>query len=250
MTQVNTKNVGLFLVLPAPLNPIGAFDAESFKNQFRSLVDENEEIQFVAVDLSGLDFVYSDAYNAFMQVHQELSNRNGLFAVLADKESLANSLKKVGLERFIRIFRSHEDMAAYVRMDAPKLTRNPPKTGRDSNLKAQIASVIAPAQETKAVPAKPKPAPAVEPKVTNNAPLADRAPVVEKKPVVESSPVAEKKPPVNNAPLLNKNPLVDDDDSFMGKNPLVDEEPSSKGTVVAAIVLLLLAIAAVAYFFM
>lgn len=238
MTQVNTKNVGLFLVLPAPLNPIGAFDAESFKTKFRSLVDENAGIQFVAVDLSGLDFVYSDAYNAFMQVHQELSNRDGLFAVLADKESLANSLKKVGLERFIRIFRSKEDMAAYVRVNAPKLTRDPPKTGLDPNLQAQIASVIAPAQGTRKVPAKSKPAPAVKPKITNKAPL------------VEKKPVAEKKPLVNNAPLLNKNPLVDDDDSFMGKNPLVDEEPSSKGTVVAAIVLLLLAIAAVAYFVM
>jgi anti-anti-sigma regulatory factor len=97
--MAESKNVGLFLVLPAPLNPIGAFDAETFKARFRDVMEERADAKFIGVDLSGIDFVYSDAYNAFMQFHQELSKRNGTFAVLADRESLAKSLKKVGLER-------------------------------------------------------------------------------------------------------------------------------------------------------
>ena len=194
--MTESKNVGLFLLLPAPLNPIGAFDAESFKAIFRTAMAENDEVKFIGVDLSGIDFVYSDAYNAFMQFHQELSKRNGTFAVLADKESLAKSLRKVGLERFIRIFMSADEMAAY-----------------------------APVSETPVAPA------AVE------APVApEPAPTPASVPVSEPAPEA----PVVPQPQPPEPKILD-------SNPLVDEAPSSKGTLIAVVVLLLIAAAVVSY---
>ena len=186
MTQVNIKNIGSFLVLPAPLNPIGAFDAETFKASFRSLVDANAEALYIAVDLSGLDFVYSDAYNAFMQCHQELSNKNGLFAVLADMDSLASSLRKVGLERFIRIFSKEEDMAAYVPVNASKISKTPPKN--ETDLKSPN------------IPAAPKTeAAAPEAPVTESAPATPAIP--ENKPVFQG---------------LDTNPLEDESSSSGG----------------------------------
>ena len=181
MTQENIKNIGSFLVLPAPLNPIGAFDAEAFKASFRSLVDANAEALYIAVDLSGLDFVYSDAYNAFMQCHQELSNKNGLFAVLADMDSLASSLRKVGLERFIRIFSKEEDMAAYVPVNASKISKTPPKNETDLkslNIPAatttEAAASVAPVTESApATPAVPENKPVFQGLDTN--PLEDES---------------------------------------------------------------------------
>ena len=214
MTQVKLKNVGVFFVLPAPLNPIGAFDAEKFKANFRSFVDSNAGVQFVAVDLSGLDFVYSDAYNAFMQFHQELSNKGGLFAVLASKESLASSLRKVGLERFIRIFLNEESMAAYVPVRSQTTSLKTTKAGADVAAAAQVAPVKAPV----------RPSPVREPV----------------KPAPQARPV--------QAPPEVKTPVVQP--KILDKNPLVDEEPSSKGTVITLIVLLLIAIAVVVYFVM
>ena len=186
MTQENIKNIGSFLVLPAPLNPIGAFDAETFKASFRSLVDANAEALYIAVDLSGLDFVYSDAYNAFMQCHQELSNKNGLFAVLADMDSLASSLRKVGLERFIRIFSKEEDMAAYVPVNASKISKTPPKN--ETDLKSPNISA---APKTEAA--------------------APEAPVTETAPATPAAP--EKKPEFQG---LDKNPLEDESSSSGG----------------------------------
>lgn len=181
MTQIYTKNVGLFLVLPAPLNPIGAFDAERFKSNFRTIMSYDAGFRFVAVDLSGLDFVYSDAYNAFMQCHQELSNKNGAFAVLADKESLSNSLKKVGLERFIRIFMSESDMAAFTPIETPKDAASSTAAPSVANIPkkdpptARVAVVekIDPSVYEKPVE---KPAPPVEPKVLDKNPLEDEEP--------------------------------------------------------------------------
>ncbi|MBR6449306.1 MAG: anti-anti-sigma factor [Fibrobacter sp.] len=199
MTQENIKNIGSFLVLPAPLNPIGAFDAEAFKASFRSLVDANAEALYIAVDLSGLDFVYSDAYNAFMQCHQELSNKNGLFAVLADMESLASSLRKVGLERFIRIFSKEEDMAAYVPVNASKISKTPPKNETD------LKSPNIPAAAT----------------TDAAAPAASEAPVTETAPATPAAP--EKKPEFHG----------------LDKNPLEDESSSSGGCVFVVVVLLI-----------
>ena len=199
MTQENIKNIGSFLVLPAPLNPIGAFDAEAFKASFRSLVDANAEALYIAVDLSGLDFVYSDAYNAFMQCHQELSNKNGLFAVLADMESLASSLRKVGLERFIRIFSKEEDMAAYVPVNASKISKTPPKNETD------LKSPNIPAAAT----------------TDAAAPAASEAPVAETATATPAAP--EKKPEFHG----------------LDKNPLEDESSSSGGCVFVVVVLLI-----------
>lgn len=199
MTQENIKNIGSFLVLPAPLNPIGAFDAEAFKASFRSLVDANAEALYIAVDLSGLDFVYSDAYNAFMQCHQELSNKNGLFAVLADMESLASSLRKVGLERFIRIFSKEEDMAAYVPVNASKISKTPPKNETD------LKSPNIPAAAT----------------TDAAAPAASEAPVAE---TASATPAASEKKPEFHG---------------LDKNPLEDESSSSGGCVFVVVVLLI-----------
>ena len=73
----NYREVGIFDLLSAPLNPIGAFDAEQFKKDVRALLAEKTDEKYLAVDLSGLDFVYSDAYNAFIQFQQEMEDRKG-----------------------------------------------------------------------------------------------------------------------------------------------------------------------------
>lgn len=165
----NVKSVGLFLLLPAPLNPIGAFDAETFKADFRAAVAANSKAKFIGVDLSGLDFVYSDAYNAFMQFHQELSKRKGAFAVLADKESLAKSLRKVGLERFIRIFGSVDEMAAYTPVDQ----KNPTAVVDEPVKHVEEASSPTSASQVESQPALKSPV--VDPKVMDKNPLVDES---------------------------------------------------------------------------
>lgn len=186
--MINTKNVGVFLVLRAPLNPIGAFDAEVFKSNFRTFVTENPDAKCVGVDLSGLDFVYSDAYNAFIQFHQELSRRNGTFAVLANKESLAQSLKKVGLERFIRIFRTVEEMASFVPVE---------KIAPASAIPVKPTVFVSP------IVSKPAPRPQQPAQKTQPAPVKSPAP-------------APKTNPVQKPKIMDKNPLVDETPSSKG----------------------------------
>jgi anti-anti-sigma factor len=214
MTEI--RSVGLFLLLPAPLNPIGAFDAEAFKTNFRALLAENPQAKFIAVNLSGLDFVYSDAYNAFVQFHQELSKRKGAFAVLADKESLAKSLKKVGLERFIRIFMDEASMYSYKPVDK-----------KTSDAPASIKPMMILSQPKPQPVSKPVPQPEVKPETTLGT-KPEPAPV--QKPEPEAAPQPQPIEP-----------------RILDKNPLVDEASSSKGSLVAVFVLLLIVAAVVSY---
>ena len=109
----NYREVGIFDLMSAPLNPIGAFDAEQFKKDVRALLAEKTDEKFLAVDLTGLDFVYSDAYNAFIQFQQEMEDRKGLFAVLTNNQTIVDGLKKAGLDKNIRVFAYEADMMSF-----------------------------------------------------------------------------------------------------------------------------------------
>ena len=114
MTQLkNYREVGIFDLLSAPLNPIGAFDAEQFKKDARKLIDDNPDDKFVAVDLTGLDFVYSDAYNAFVQFQGELSAKGGMLALLSNSATIADGLKKAGLDRTLKVFGAEAEMMTF-----------------------------------------------------------------------------------------------------------------------------------------
>ncbi|MBR2212243.1 MAG: anti-sigma factor antagonist [Fibrobacter sp.] len=109
----NYREVGIFDLLSAPLNPIGAFDAEQFKKDARALIDANPDDKFVAVDLMGLDFVYSDAYNAFIQFQQELSAKGGMLALLSNSKTIADGLMKAGLASKLKVFSFEAEMMSF-----------------------------------------------------------------------------------------------------------------------------------------
>lgn len=109
----NYREVGIFDLLSAPLNPIGAFDAEQFKKDVRALLDERSEDKFVAVDLAGLDFLYSDAYNALLLFQTELSARGGMMAMLTNNTTIIDGLKKAGLDKKLKVFSFEAEMMAF-----------------------------------------------------------------------------------------------------------------------------------------
>lgn len=109
----NYREVGVFDLLSAPLNPIGAFDAEQFKKDVRTLLDDRTDDKFVAVDLTGLDFLYSDAYNALLMFQTELSARGGMMAMLTNNSTIVEGLKKAGLDKKLKVFSFEAEMMAF-----------------------------------------------------------------------------------------------------------------------------------------
>lgn len=98
----NYREVGIFDLLSAPLNPIGAFDAERFKVDVRSLIDKKSN--FIAVDLTGIDFLYSDAYNALMLFQKELATTGGVIGILTNNKIIIDGLHRAGLDKKVKLF--------------------------------------------------------------------------------------------------------------------------------------------------
>ena len=142
------REVGVFDLLSAPLNPIGAFDAEQFKKDVRELLNEKTDEKFLAVDLTGLDFVYSDAYNAFIQFQQIMSDRGGTFALLTNSNVIKDGLQKAGLDKILVIFEQEADMMSFSlhsqdpepQMEEPSVDEPRPAVA-SQNMRSEIKAV-------------------------------------------------------------------------------------------------------------
>jgi anti-anti-sigma factor len=96
------REVGSFDVLNAPLNPIGAFNAEEFKKIARQMLDNGS--RHVIVDLSGLDFLYSDAFNAFLVIRGELNAVQGSLGIVNCGDSVFQTLVNAGIDKQLHIY--------------------------------------------------------------------------------------------------------------------------------------------------
>lgn len=135
MEQLNFREVGIFDLLSAPLTPIGAFDAEQFKKDARALIDSKPDDHFIAVDLTGLDFVYSDGFSAFLQFQSELSSKGGMLALLVSSANIIDGLKKTGLDRKLKVFSVETEMMAF-----SLHTQTPEESSPSSDAPAAVAS--------------------------------------------------------------------------------------------------------------
>jgi len=107
----NYREVGLFDVLIAPISPLTTFDAERFKTEALQLLAGNTTN--LVVDLAGLDFLYSDAYNAFMLIQAKVAEKNGVFGILTSNEIIIKGLQQAGLDRLVHVFEREADIMGY-----------------------------------------------------------------------------------------------------------------------------------------
>ena len=117
----NYREVGVFELLSAPLNPIGAFDAEAFKKEVGDLI--KKDFRFIAVDLSAIDFLYSDAYNAFLFFQQQLQKNSGVLGVISNRKTVIEGINQAGYDKKIKKI---DNEAAIIAFSA-KLIKKTPK---------------------------------------------------------------------------------------------------------------------------
>lgn len=106
--NVNYREVGQFHVLNAPRNPIGAFDAERFKNISMTLITQGT--RHLILDLSELDFLYSDAFNAFMVIQGEFNLCQGSFGMITNDETVLHTLNTAGISNKMPIYANETDL--------------------------------------------------------------------------------------------------------------------------------------------
>ena len=124
----NYREVGLFDVLIAPISPLKTFDAENFKAEASQLL-EGSTINLV-VDLAGLDFLYSDAYNAFMVIQSKVAEKSGVFGILTSNEIIIKGLQQAGLDRVVHVFNREADVMGFSLASNKKMESRVPDVER------------------------------------------------------------------------------------------------------------------------
>ncbi len=110
-TLKNFREVGLFDVLIAPLSPLQTFDAERFKTEAAQMLEGSTTN--LVVDLAGMDFLYSDAYNAIMVIQARVAEKNGVFGILTNNEIIVKGLQQAGLDRLVQVFAREADIMGF-----------------------------------------------------------------------------------------------------------------------------------------
>lgn len=143
------REVGIFDVLSAPLNPIGAFNAEQFKADALELMAQGT--QHLVVDLGKLDFLYSDAFNAFLMVNAKLAEKKGTLGILTADPVVIKNLQNSGVDRVVRVFSAESEVMALSleRMAKKKKIATEAKPAPVENMEPVVAWESKPASVSK-----------------------------------------------------------------------------------------------------
>lgn len=134
-----SRAVGSFDVFFAPLNALGIFDDEVFKASVDALLKRGSI--FVGLDLTGVDELYSGAFNAILVTLPTFIRAGGEFVMIVDSEKLRASLSKTGILNYVKLFHSEGDLLKY------SITNPPSKGGDAGDVLDQVMEAAEPVEE-------------------------------------------------------------------------------------------------------
>lgn len=78
------------------------FDPNALEETVKKLISSGK--RNFSIDLSDVDYLYSDSINKFIQLNHEVLNVYGRLALLSPSEEVSKILKRAGIENFLRIY--------------------------------------------------------------------------------------------------------------------------------------------------
>ncbi|MGM0444112.1 MAG: PEGA domain-containing protein, partial [Fibrobacterota bacterium] len=80
-----------------------------------SLGEKAEELvragnQYIAIDLTGLDYIYSDSINRFIRLNRIILDINGRILLIASHQKVLELLAKAGVQNFIKVCTSYDEV--------------------------------------------------------------------------------------------------------------------------------------------
>jgi anti-anti-sigma factor len=110
-----TKTHGLYEIIEPVLEENEVFDSSMLKETINSLIASGK--RNFAIDMSPLDYIYSDVINMLMALNKRVLDVTGRLSLMAPQPEVVQILKRAGIHNILRIFdteaeliRSSEDM--------------------------------------------------------------------------------------------------------------------------------------------
>ncbi len=203
---------------------------------------------FIAIDLSPLNYIYSDSINRFINLNRTILDINGRIVIMATHPKVIELLDKAGVQNFIKVVDNEDALIKISQMMAPQQPAAPVSAPAPVQMPAPVqiddaedafGSLQASLNEEPAVEVP------VQPPVSAPTPTPVQAPKVEEvKPVVEKQVTPSEQPDTAFPEENMGNPFAEDED-----DPFA-EKKKSPVVLIAVIIVLLAAIGGGTLFFL
>ncbi len=132
----NFREVGYFDLLNPPLTPVGTIDAQRLDAVLRVLVEEGR-IR-VILDLSGLDFLYSDTLSVISKCLDLYKQYKGHLGVLTSEGNILASIKQARLDQDLLIFAQEPEIITFSLDEEEQIVSN--EATEDKAVEAKITA--------------------------------------------------------------------------------------------------------------
>ncbi len=109
----NTRANGIFEVVEPVMSEEEIFDSSLLESTIVGLINEGK--RNFALDLSPLDYIYSDAMNKLLSINRQVLDVSGRLSLLAPRPEVRQILERAGIHNFLKVFNTEEDLVRSMR---------------------------------------------------------------------------------------------------------------------------------------
>jgi anti-anti-sigma factor len=108
LIKFRTRISGLFEIIQPVMEKGEVFDSTLLKNMINSLIAEGK--RNFAIDLSPLDYIYSDAINVILALNRRILDVSGMLSLMGPSPEVRQILERTGIQNILKIFDTETDL--------------------------------------------------------------------------------------------------------------------------------------------
>ena len=120
--KFEARSLGMFEILTVRQDVNEVFDADQMLQIVRSML-ERDSLQIV-IDVSALEYLYSDAINALVSINRRVLERGGHLSLLASQSKIREILLRSGLDSLFRIYKAEGELSVELVGQSPFLVEH------------------------------------------------------------------------------------------------------------------------------
>jgi anti-anti-sigma factor len=108
LIKFRSRNSGLFEIIQPVMEKGEVFDSTLLKNMINSLIAEGK--RNFAIDLSPLDYIYSDVINVILALNRRILDVSGRLSLMGPSPEVRQILERTGIQNILKIFDTETEL--------------------------------------------------------------------------------------------------------------------------------------------
>ena len=108
LIKFRTRTSGLFEIIQPAMEKGEVFDSTLLKNMINSLIAEGK--RNFAIDLTPLDYIYSDTINVILALNRRILDVSGRLSLMGPSAEVRQILERTGIQNILKIFDTEAEL--------------------------------------------------------------------------------------------------------------------------------------------